>query len=99
MFPVSAAMLKSPADYDASLEAFSVQAATGFDDADRQQLATQHLDRDDYDQLVHPRFRVSDSYLVPPPTVTWPPRVPRFSTRMRSDRRSRDPRTGLPARW
>lgn len=37
--------------------------------------AVPHVDRSEYDQLVHPRFRVSDSYLLPPARAAWPPRT------------------------
>jgi len=62
--------------WSASLAAFQVQAATGHGPVAAATLDVQHTDRADYDQLVHPRFRISDSFLVPPPSVAWPPRVP-----------------------
>ncbi len=63
-------------EWSGSLESFAVAAATGFDEQERLKLASVHTDRADYDQMVHPRFRISDSYLVPPETVSWPPAVP-----------------------
>ena len=62
--------------WSASLEAFVVQAADGYDEHERDQLAASHTPRGDYDQLVHPRFRISDSFLVPPPSASWPPAMP-----------------------
>ena len=58
------------------LSAFVTQAMLGYDEADQAHVAAQPIDRAEYDQLVHPRFRVSDSYLVPPPTAVWPPQAP-----------------------
>ena len=59
-----------------SLAAFEVQAAVGFDEAARPQLYGTHTDRATYEQLAHPRFRISDSFLVPPPAAAWPAAVP-----------------------
>ncbi len=59
-----------------SLVAFGVQATTGWSEDDVQRLVHQPIDRAGYDHLVHPRFRVSDSFLVPPPAVAWPPGGP-----------------------
>ncbi|MEZ4386661.1 MAG: ATP-binding protein [Candidatus Krumholzibacteriia bacterium] len=57
-----------------SLAAFAAQVVHRSDDAAEAGIG-QHIDRAEYDQLVHPRFRVSDSYLVPPPTAAWPTRL------------------------
>lgn len=59
-----------------SLAAFSVQATHGIAVEDARRLGAEHLDRAGYDELAHPRYRVSDSYLVPPATAAWPPTVP-----------------------
>lgn len=58
------------------LSAFVSKASLGFDPSDQAKFTAQAVDRTEYDQLVHPRFRVSDSFLVPPPTATWPLAVP-----------------------
>jgi signal transduction histidine kinase len=49
-----------------TLEVFEVQAAARPDAEPSGRQAVAHLDRTEYDQLVHPRFRISESYLVPP---------------------------------
>ncbi len=49
--------------WSASLEAFELQAAAGAELT--RGRAGAHLDHDGYAQLAHPRFRISDSYLVP----------------------------------
>ncbi len=59
-----------------SLDAFEVQAIASNDEREMRELAGTHTDREEYDRLVHPRFRISDSYLVPPPAADWPPSVP-----------------------
>jgi len=59
-----------------TVAAFEVQAVVGVPAEVEQQLRGTHTDRAAYDQLVHSRFRVSDSYLVPPPSATWPPAAP-----------------------
>ena len=55
-----------------SCDAFAMEASVGLDDGERRRLAEQHVDRAGYDQLAHPRFRVSESYLVPPDDAPWP---------------------------
>jgi signal transduction histidine kinase len=62
--------------WSSSLGAFSVQASTGVSGAEAEALRGTHTDRVRYEQLVHPRFRISDSFLVPPASAAWPPRVP-----------------------
>jgi len=59
-----------------TLSAFTAQvvlpAASG---GEERPAAIPHVDRSEYEQMIHPRFRVSDSYLVPPPSAAWPPRT------------------------
>jgi len=62
--------------WSSSLDTFEVQAAIGGGDEWQRQIAGAHLDRSEYDQRVHPRFRVSDSYLVPPENGAWPQATP-----------------------
>jgi signal transduction histidine kinase len=52
--------------WSSSLDAFEAQASAPGDNVEERRRGTVHLDRSQYDQLVHPRFRISDSYLVPP---------------------------------
>lgn len=63
-----------------SLEAFEVRAQAGLDGEAARQRAATHVDRAEYDLLVHPRFRISDSYLVPPNTAERARGVPADDT-------------------
>lgn len=62
--------------WSASLEVFEAQAAAGIDLEQVRRGAVAHLDRSQYEQLAHPRYRISDSFLVPPSRQPRPLAVP-----------------------
>lgn len=49
-----------------SLGVFEVRAVEGCDSDKTAMRLGAHMQREAFDEIVHPRFRISDSYLVPP---------------------------------